>query len=45
MNGIPIKHIYYYDFNTGKSVTKYEEIFPENLEFAKTSKIIYNEEK
>lgn len=46
MNGILIKHIYYYyDFNTGKPVTKYEETFPENLEFAKTSKIIYYEEK
>ena len=44
MNGIVIKHTYYYyDFNTGKLVTKYEEILPENLEFAKTSEIIYED--
>lgn len=44
MNGIVIKNTYYYyDFSTGKFVTKYEEILPENLEFAKTSEIIYKD--
>ena len=44
MNGIVIKNTYYYyDFNTGKLVTKYEEILSENLEFAKTSEIIYKD--
>mgnify|MGYP000854196957 FL=1 len=44
MNGIVIKNTYYYyDFSTGKFVTKYEEILPENLEFAKTSKIMYKD--
>ena len=44
MNGIVIKNTYYYyDFSTGKFVTKYEEILPENLEFAKTSEIIYED--
>ena len=44
MNGIVIKNTYYYyDFSTGKFVTKYEEILPENLEFAKTSEIMYKD--
>ena len=44
MNGIVIKNTYYYyDFNTGKLVTKYEEILSENLEFAKTSEIMYKD--
>ena len=42
VNNIIVKSTYYYyDSNTKKSITKYEQILTENLEYLKNTKMVY----